>query len=390
LQLEKRNTLILSIAQGLSITTTNINMINTGLVGTILSTNSALATIPLSLQFLTIALTLIPVSLLMGKFGRRPMFLIGALCAFIGCLIIAFSILSKSFSLFILGSILLGFSQANQQFYRYAAADNVSSNLKSKAISLVLAGGVIAAIVGPEISKYSFDFFPNYIYLASYLFAAVIQILNFIILVFIKIEKPKLNQNPIRPLSSILFQKQLIIAILAAAIGYSLMSFIMTATPLQIVNVCKLGDEASASVIQWHVIAMFTPSFFTGFIIMKLGSRKVMMIGVLIYIVSISFAIIGQTFQHFWMSLFLCGLGWNFLYVGGSDVIAKSALPEERAKVQGVTDFIIFSFVAIGSFLAGVLHTKIGWEIMMFYTSIPIIILLISIMAIKPQEISLE
>ena len=390
MQLEKRNTLILSIAQGLSITTTNINMINTGLVGTILSTNSALATIPLSLQFLTIALTLIPVSLLMGKFGRRPMFLIGALCAFIGCLIIAFSILSKSFSLFILGSILLGFSQANQQFYRYAAADNVSSNLKSKAISLVLAGGVIAAIVGPEISKYSFDFFPNYIYLASYLFAALIQILNFIILVFIKIQKPKLNQNPIRPLSSILFQKQLIIAILAAAIGYSLMSFIMTATPLQIVNVCKLGDEASASVIQWHVIAMFTPSFFTGFIIMKLGSRKVMMIGVLIYIVSISFAIIGQTFQHFWMSLFLCGLGWNFLYVGGSDVIAKSALPEERAKVQGVTDFIIFSFVAIGSFLAGVLHTKIGWEIMMFYTSIPIIILLISIMAIKPQEISLE
>ena len=390
MQLEKRNTLILSIAQGLSITTTNINMINTGLVGTILSTNSALATIPLSLQFLTIALTLIPVSLLMGKFGRRPMFLIGALCAFIGCLIIAFSILSKSFSLFILGSILLGFSQANQQFYRYAAADNVSSNLKSKAISLVLAGGVIAAIVGPEISKYSFDFFPNYIYLASYLFAALIQILNFIILVFIKIEKPKLNQNPIRPLSSILFQKQLIIAILAAAIGYSLMSFIMTATPLQIVNVCKLGDKASASVIQWHVIAMFTPSFFTGFIIMKLGSRKVMMIGVLIYIVSISFAIIGQTFQHFWMSLFLCGLGWNFLYVGGSDVIAKSALPEERAKVQGVTDFIIFSFVAIGSFLAGVLHTKIGWEIMMFYTSIPIIILLISIMAIKPQEISLE
>ena len=390
MQLEKRNTLILSIAQGLSITTTNINMINTGLVGTILSTNSALATIPLSLQFLTIALTLIPVSMLMGKFGRRPMFLIGALCAFIGCLIIAFSILSKSFSLFILGSIFLGFSQANQQFYRYAAADNVSSNLKSKAISLVLAGGVIAAIVGPEISKYSFDFFPNYIYLASYLFAALIQILNFIILVFIKIEKPKLNQNPIRPLSSILFQKQLIIAILAAAIGYSLMSFIMTATPLQIVNVCKLGDEASASVIQWHVIAMFTPSFFTGFIIMKLGSRKVMMIGVLIYIVSISFAIIGQTFQHFWMSLFLCGLGWNFLYVGGSDVIAKSALPEERAKVQGVTDFIIFSFVAIGSFFAGVLHTKIGWEIMMFYTSIPIMILLISIMAIKPQEISLE
>ena len=390
MQLDKRNTLILSIAQGLSITTTNINMINTGLVGTILSTNSALATLPLSIQFLTIALTLIPVSLLMGKFGRRPMFLLGALSAFIGCLVIAFSIYDRNFSLFILGSILLGLSQANQQFYRYAAADNVSVNLKSKAISLVLAGGVIAAVVGPEISKYSFDFFPDYIYLASYLLAAFIQILNFIILLFIKIEKPLPNKNLLRPLSKILFRKNLIIAILAAAVGYSLMSFIMTATPLQIVNVCKLGDEASATVIQWHVIAMFAPSFFTGFIIMKFGNKNVMMAGVLLYVISISFAIIGETVQNFWISLFLCGLGWNFLYVGGSDIIAKSASPEERPKVQGVTDFIIFTFVATGSFLAGALHNTLGWEVMMFYTSIPIITLFISILVIKPQELSFK
>ena len=390
MQLDKRNTLILSIAQGLSITTTNINMINTGLVGTILSTNSALATLPLSIQFLTIALTLIPVSLLMGKFGRRPMFLLGALSAFIGCLVIAFSIYDRNFSLFILGSILLGLSQANQQFYRYAAADNVPVNLKSKAISLVLAGGVIAAVVGPEISKYSFDFFPDYIYLASYLLAAFIQILNFIILLFIKIEKPLPNKNLLRPLSKILFRKNLIIAILAAAVGYSLMSFIMTATPLQIVNVCKLGDEASATVIQWHVIAMFAPSFFTGFIIMKFGNKNVMMAGVLLYVISISFAIIGETVQNFWISLFLCGLGWNFLYVGGSDIIAKSASPEERPKVQGVTDFIIFTFVATGSFLAGALHNTLGWEVMMFYTTIPIITLFISILVIKPQELSFK
>ena len=390
MQIDQRNTLILSIAQGLSITTTNINMINTGLVGTILSTNSALATLPLSIQFLTIALTLIPVSLLMGKFGRRPMFLLGALSAFIGCLVIVFSIYDRNFSLFILGSILLGLSQANQQFYRYAAADNVPVNLKSKAISLVLAGGVIAAVVGPEISKSSFDFFPDYIYLASYLLAAFIQVLNFIILLFIKIEKPLPNKNLLRPLSQILFRKNLLIAILAAAVGYSLMSFIMTATPLQIVNVCKLGDEASATVIQWHVIAMFAPSFFTGFIIMKFGNKNVMMAGVLLYVISISFAIVGETVLNFWIALFLCGLGWNFLYVGGSDVIAKSASPEERPKVQGVTDFIIFTFVATGSFLAGALHNTLGWEVMMFYTTIPIITLFISILVIKPQELSFK
>ena len=384
---EKKNILVLSIAQGLSVTTTNINMINTGLVGSILATNPSYATLPLSLQFLTIAITLIPVSLLMGKIGRRPMFLIGAMAAFIGCLIIAYSIFNKVFPSFIIGSILLGFSQANQQFYRYAAADRVSTKLKSKAISLVLAGGLIAAIIGPEVSRYSFDFFSDYIYLGTYLFAAFTQIFNFVVLIFVKIKKPKPTRQSIRPLNKILMRKTVIVAILASSIGYSLMSFIMTATPLQIVNICKLGDSASATVIQWHVIAMFAPSFFTGSIINFLGNRKVMMMGVMLYIISICFAVMGQTIEYFWISLFLCGLGWNFLYVGGSDIIAKSALPEERAKVQGITDFIIFIFVASGSFLAGSLHNNLGWEIMMFYTSIPISILFFSIVFINPREI---
>ena len=390
MELEKRNTLILSVAQGLSITTTSINMINTGLVGAMLATNPSYSTIPLSLQFLTIALTLIPVSLLMGKFGRRSMFLLGSLAAFIGCLIIAFSIIDKSFYLFIVGSILLGFSQANQQFYRYAAADNVSNNLKSKAISLVLAGGVIAAVVGPEVSRYSFDLFPDYIYLATYLLAASIQIINFTILIFIKIKKPEVTAKKIRPLKDILMQKTLIIAILAAAVGYSLMSFIMTATPLQIVNICKLGNSASSTVIQWHIIAMFAPSFFTGSIISRFGNRKVMLVGIILYAFSVFFGILGDTVLNFWIALFLCGLGWNFLYVGGSDIIAKSALPEERAKVQGVTDFIIFVFVAMGSFLAGYLHSNLGWEVMLFYTTIPISVIFISIIIIKPQNLKLN
>ena len=390
MELEKRNTLILSVAQGLSITTTSINMINTGLVGALLATNPSYSTIPLSLQFLTIALTLIPVSLLMGKFGRRPMFLIGSMAAFLGCLTIAFAIVDKSFSLFILGSILLGFSQANQQFYRYAAADNVSNNQKSKAISLVLAGGIIAAVVGPEVSRYSFDLLPDYIYLATYLLAALIQILNFIILIFIKIKKPEVRAQKLRPLSDILMQQTLIIAILAAAVGYSLMSFIMTATPLQIVNICKLGNSASSTVIQWHIIAMFAPSFFTGSIISRFGNKKVMLAGIILYAFSVFFGILGETVQNFWIALFLCGLGWNFLYVGGSDIIAKSALPEERAKVQGVTDFIIFVFVAMGSFLAGYLHSNLGWEIMLFCTTIPIILIFIGIIIIKPQKLKLN
>ena len=185
-------------------------------------------------------------------------------------------------------------------------------------------------------------------------------------------------------------QQTLIIAILAAAVGYSLMSFIMTATPLQIVNICKLGNSASSTVIQWHIIAMFAPSFFTGSIISRFGNRKVMLAGIMLYAFSVFFGILGETVQNFWIALFLCGLGWNFLYVGGSDIIAKSALPEERAKVQGVTDFIIFVFVAMGSFLAGYLHSNLGWEIMLFYTIIPIVLIFIGIIIIKPQNLKLK
>ena len=154
----------------------------------ILATDPSYATLSLSLQFMTIAIALIPISLLMGKIGRRPMFLIGAMAAFIGYLVIACLIFYKVFSLFIVGLMLLGFSQANQQFYRYAAADNVSAKLKSKAISLVLAGGLIAVIVGPEVSRYYFDFFSDFTILVTYLFAALIQIFNFGVLTFVKIK----------------------------------------------------------------------------------------------------------------------------------------------------------------------------------------------------------
>ena len=375
MDLAKKNVLVLAIAQGLSVTTTNIGIINTGLVGFVLSPKQEYATLPLSLQFLTLALLLIPVSLLMGKFGRKKIFILGVLSSLLGTLIVAFSIFDKNFMYFIVGSIFIGVSQATQQFYRYAAADNVSDNFKSKALSYVLAGGLIAAILGPELSKISYTFLTEHIYLATYLIAGTVQILNLFVLAFLNIPKPKKNINIKRPLSEILFKKELILAILSAALGFSLMSFIMTATPIQIVNICKLGNDVNANIIQWHVIAMFAPSLFTGQLINKLGNLKLMALGVICYLVSIYFGTIGQTEYHFWLSLFLCGLGWNFLFVGGSDIIAKSTNPKEKSIVQGVTDFIIFGSVAFASFLGGNLLVSIGWHMMLYMALIPIFIL---------------
>ncbi len=368
----KKNVLTLAIAQGLSVTSTGINIIHTGLVGVMLAPKPEYATIPLSFQFITVALTLIPISLLMGKFGRKIIFFLGVISCFLGSLLIVYSIFEKSFLTFILAAIFIGVAQSTQQFYRYAATDNVPNEFKSKAISLVLAGGIIAAILGPELSKISYNYFSEYEYLSAYLIAAGIQIINFFVLFFLKIPPNKKSSEVKRSITSILTQKKLLLAVLTAALGYSLMSFLMTAAPLQIVNICKLGNDASANVIQWHVIAMFAPSFFTGYLISKYGNRKIMLLGIIFYLLSIYFGTVGEKIYHFWLSLFFCGLGWNFLYVGGSDVIAKSTNPKERASIQGITDFIIFFSVSIASLLAGTLHSNVGWNQMLYMSLIPL------------------
>ena len=372
LDLAKKNVLTLAIAQGLSITSTGINIIHTGLVGIMLAPKPEYATIPLSFQFITVALTLIPISLLMGKFGRKIIFFLGVFSCFIGSLLVVYAIFEKSFLTFIFGAIFIGLSQSTQQFYRYAATDNVPNEFKSKAISLVLGGGIIAAILGPELSKVSYNYINEYQYLAAYLIAASIQIINFFVLFFLKIPPDKKASEVKRSISSILTQKRLILAVCAAALGYSLMSFLMTAAPLQIVNICKLGNDTSANVIQWHVIAMFAPSFFTGYLISNYGNRKIMLLGIIFYLFSIYFGTVGEKAYHFWLSLFFCGLGWNFLYVGGSDEIAKSTNPKERASVQGITDFIIFFSVSLASLLAGTLHSNIGWNQMLYISLIPL------------------
>lgn len=371
----KKKIFVLSCAQGLSVTTMNIGIINSGLVGSILAPDKTYSTLPLSLQFLTLAILIFPVSILMGKYGRKIIFLLGVFFSIFGALIIALSILEKNFFYFIIGSIMLGISQATQQFYRYAATDNLPNKLKSKAISYVISGGLVAAFLGPELSKLSYDFFTNHLYLIAYIIAAFVQLLNLLLLFNLKKEKTYFNNQNNKSISKMLFNKKLIFAVFSASLGYSLMSFIMTATPLQIVNICKLGNDINANIIQWHVIAMFAPSLFTGQIINKFGNINVMKFGILFYFASIIIGTNGQTEIFFWFSLVFCGLGWNFLFVGGSDVIAKSTTSQDKSFVQGITDFIIFGSVAISSLSAGALHATIGWDFMLYISLIPIFFL---------------
>ena len=365
----------MTTAQALSMTVMNINIITTGLAGAILSPVAWLATLALSLQFVATMLATLPVSLLMSRFGRRPIFLAGAFLSMCAALIQAYAVYSGHFILFCVGSGLLGVGHAIAQFYRYAAADIVVVEDKPKAVSLALVGGLVAAILGPEISYRLIGVVDGALYTGCFIGAALVQCLALPIL----LGMPKLavaaGINRGRPMSAFFRLPAFRLALCSTALGYAVMSFLMTAAPLQIVNVSLLGEALNARVIQWHVIAMFAPSFFTGSLISRFGIRSIMSAGLVLYLAGIIMALSGLQFWYYFATLFFVGLGWNFLYIAGTSLITLVAEPEERGRVQGVTDMTVFTAVACASLSAGIIHTIGGWQVMIFVALLPISII---------------
>ena len=362
----------MACAQGLSMTVMNVNIINTGLAGAILAPELWMATLPLSLQFVAVMLATLPASLLMARFGRRPVFLCGVAISVTATAVQAIAIITGQFGLFMAGSVLLGCAHGVAQFYRYAAADGLTDELKPKAVSFVLLGGLAAALIGPEIAYRFVDAVGGARYAGAFIGAGVLHLLGFFVLAGMDSPKPPQNPSAGRDMSVFFALPGFRLGLVAAAIGYAVMSFLMTATPLQIVNVSQLGVAENARVIQWHVIAMFAPSFFTGHLIARLGIRQVMAAGLVMYGLCIIAALSGTGFWDYFAALLLLGLGWNFLYVSGSTLIARIAAPEERGRVQGVADLIIFAAVAVASVSAGALHSAIGWSGLVLVCLIPV------------------
>ena len=371
----KGNVARLAIAQALSMTTMNVNIINTALVGIVLAPVAWLATLGLSLQFVAMMLTTLPASLLMVRLGRRPVFIGGVLIAAIGACLQGTAIIIDSFQLFCAGSMALGIAHGCASFYRYAATDCAAEDDKPKAISYVLAGGLLAALFGPEIARNTVDWVPGYLYAGCYFSVSVVQIVSLLALAGVKIPKPVQSRSGGRPLGVFVKNPVYIVGMVCASIGFALMTYFMTATPLQVVNVAQLGTSANATIIQWHVVAMFAPSFFTGSLIQRFGMIKILSAGLLAYIVAIVMALAGDKFMHYFTALFLLGLGWNFLYIGGSTLVARVATAEERGRVQGAADLATTSLVALASLTAGGLHSQFGWDVLVLSGCVPIGIL---------------
>jgi MFS family permease len=360
----RRNVLFLALCQALFMTSTSAIVTTAALIGYSLSDDKALATLPLAMQFIAVMAVTIPASLLMKRIGRRSGFSIGLCIGLVGAGLAIVAIREADFVLFCLACLLIGIFNGFGQYYRFAAADTAEEAFKSRAISLVMAGGVIAS-VGPLLANYSKDLLPGDVFAGVYLLIGILYIASLITLRFVNIPLPNEEERRSggRPLLQIMRQPLFIVAALGGVVGYMTMSMLMASTPLAMQDVGHNFFD-TAQVIQWHVFAMFAPAFFTGHLIRRFGTLTVMFAGTILLAVCVAVNLAGVNLAHFWIGGIMLGVGWCFLFVGATSLVTETYTPSEKAKTQGANDFIVFGVVACSALLSGVLHELVGWQVM--------------------------
>lgn len=371
----RRNVGVLAACQALLFTNNSTVIAINGLAGKELATaiglGPAYATVPVTSWVIGGAASAMLAAHFMKRFGRRAGFATGALIGMVGALVAALAVYIESFPLLCLGTFIFGAYNAFGQQYRFAAADASPSNFKAQAISYVLAGGLIGGLVGPQVSKYTIDLF-SIKFLGAYLGLIVFMVMVVLIVQLLQVpeEKKNVSDEPPRPWRELYLQPTFVVAAVAAAFSYAVMNLLMTATPLEMTGVCGHPYSAAATVISFHVVGMFAPSFFTGALIKKFGVLNIMFVGVLLNFLTIWIALSGVTVAHFWWSLFILGVGWNFLYIGATTLLTETYRPSERAKAQGTNDFFIFLVMVLSSFASGYVLERQGWELLNYISSV--------------------
>lgn len=361
---------------------TSLIVSTASLVGFNLATDKSLSTLPIAAQFIGTMLASIPAAMLMQRLGRKITFMLAALFGIGGGTMGYLAIVNHYFVLFVLATFSVGIFQGVGNYMRYAAAESVDVSNKSKAISFVMLGGVVAAVIGPNLAKYSREWVQGAEFAGSY--ASVIGLYIIILSVFslLKLEEKNVSEklkqalsDTGRPLWEIALQPRYIVALLSGMLGYSVMSFVMTATPLAMDQSAFLFND-TALVIQWHVLAMFAPSFVTGSLIARFGVIKILLCGVMFGFLCISINLLGTSFWHFLIALICLGISWNFLFVGATSMITDSYVEAEKNKAQALNDFSVFSMVTLASLSAGALQNSFGWKIVNL-GAIPILLLIL-------------
>ncbi|MBO6756020.1 MAG: MFS transporter [Roseibium sp.] len=362
-RLAKRNAFFLALAQAIGGALASIVITTGPLIGyMMLAEDKALATLPVSAMVLGTAFGTLPAGMVMRQYGRRAGFMGASLVAAVSGLIATFAVFENSFVLFVAACGIGGFAGAFVHQYRFAAADTASEAFKPKAISWVLAGGVLAGVVGPQTVIATKDMFDPIMFAGTYLAQTGLSLIAFCLVAQLKIPKPPKREVKTggRPMRVIMMQPRFMVAAACGICSYALMSLVMTATPLAMIA-CGLSETDAALGIQWHVMAMFGPSFFTGSLIARYGKERIVSIGLALLAGCAVVALMGVDLAHFWIALILLGLGWNFGFIGATAMLTDTYRPEERNMVQATNDFLVFGFVAFASFSSGALLNAFGW-----------------------------
>lgn len=379
-----RNLSLLAICVSLMMSSTSLIVTTAALVGFALATDKSLSTLPLAAQFIGTMSASIPAAMLMQWLGRKITFMLSTLFGIGGGILGYLAILNHQFWLFVLATLLVGIFHGFGNYMRYAAAESVAVSVKSKAISFVMLGGILAAVIGPNLAKYSREWVQEAEFAGSYASVIGLYILMFVVLSFLRFEEDSMSKKDKdnnqkrdtgRPLLQIIKQPRYIVAVLSGMFGYGVMSFVMTATPLAMDQSAFLFND-TALVIQWHVLAMFAPSFISGNLIARFGLIKIMVSGVIFGLICISINLLGTTLWHFLIALICLGISWNFLFVGATTMVTDTYSPIEKNKSQAFNDFAVFSTVTVASLSAGALQNTFGWQ-MVNIGALPLLLIIL-------------
>lgn len=352
----------LAAAQALGGANSTVIFATGAIVGSELAPSVSLATLPISIYVVGLACATLPTGAISRRYGRRVAFMIGsgsgAICGVLGAL----AILHGSFALFCCATLFGGFYGAVSQSYRFAAADGASAATRPKAVSWVMAGGVFAGVLGPQLVQWTMNLWPPYLFAFSFATQAVVALIAMALLSTVDAPKPPpADMTGGRPLWEIARQPRFIAAAICGVVSYAMMNLVMTSAPLAM-KICGLSLSDSNFGLQWHVVAMYGPSFFTGALIARFGAGRIVALGLLLEAVAAVIGMSGLTAMHFWTGLIVLGLGWNFGFISASALVLETHRPQERNKVQAFNDFLVFGLMAIGSFSSGQVLATYGWS----------------------------
>lgn len=388
-----RNVAILAACQAFFFMCNTILITTSGLVGLQIAPDPAMATIPLAAQFFGTMLATMPASLLMARVGRRAGLVLGGVFGIGSGLLGAYAIVHAHFVLFVAAGLLYGVFAAFSQYYRFTAADAADQSAavdkmaaRARAISLVMAGGLVAAFLGPELAKATQNLVPPFLFAGCYLVIAVVALAATITLCFLDLPmvETRAAEEPARPLLEIISQPIAVTAFFAAFVAYVTMNLLMTMTPLAMLA-CGFAFADSATVIQWHVVGMFAPSFFTGSLIARFGAERMIAAGGALMLGCIAVNLTGIELLNFLGSLFLLGLGWNFMFIGGTTLLTRAHRPSEKAKVQGFNDLCLFTAVTMSAAASGALHEWLSWQPMNL-AALPLVLAVIAMAMLRARQ----